>query len=159
MIASDQTWGRGLEELYVGKTSRLVWRSPFLPSCDCEEDELGILVVGWLIAKMIKHRVRRVVGKTSRLVRRSPLGVETITQRGASGPRPVFTDLPMRGRSWGGGGGGGKRRFGNDYWVWMGLKRLWREEAGNVWSLSNNNASSPTNWCPCSGCPLRKLLC
>ena len=54
---------------------------------------------------MIKHRVRRVVGKTSRLVRRSPLGVETITQRGASGPRPVFTDLPMRGRSWGGGGG------------------------------------------------------
>ena len=61
----------------------------------------------------MRTRARRVVGKTSRLVRRSPLGVETITQQGVSGPRPVFTDLPMRKRR----RGGGKRRFGNDYWV------------------------------------------
>ena len=86
---------------------------------------VGFFVTGsWMTdggCSNMRKRARRVGGKTSRLVRRSPLGVETITQQGVSGPRPVFTDLPMRGR---GGGEGGKRRFGNDYGLSMGLKRL-----------------------------------
>ena len=38
--------------------------------------------------------------------------METITQQGASGPRPVFTDLLMRRRRGGGGGGGKVERDG-----------------------------------------------